>query len=104
MSTYQIPLSSGAQMFPIRLGDRNYRVTLLYRDADGGGWFLDLERTYGSDALRGMPLIVGVNLLEQYGYKQMGGALWCELPRRETTYEPSFVDMGQTLSLFWSDE
>lgn len=104
MSIYQIPLSTGAQSFSIRLGEYNYRMTLIYRDADCGGWFLDMVRTDGSDALQGLPLVTGVNLLAQFGYKRMGGALWCELPKQVKNYEPTYADMGQTLSLFWSDE
>ena len=52
----------------------------------------------------GLDLTGSVNLLAQFGYKRMGGALWCELPKQVKNYEPSYQDMGQTLSLFWSDE
>ena len=88
MSIYQIPLSTGAQSFSIRLGEYNYRMV----------------RTDGSDALQGLPLVTGFNRLAQFGYKSMGGALWCELPKQVKNYEPTYADMGQTLSLFWSDE
>lgn len=103
-TTYQIPLSTGAQSFSAKLGDQTYLITLIYREADGGGWFLDVERSDG-EALLGAPLVTNVNLLGQFAYKRMGAALWCELSSRprQLPYEPTYGDMGRNLTLYWSE-
>lgn len=48
---FEIPLSSGAQKFSIRLGENTLQIRLVWREAEGGGWFIDLfdNRRSGSD-------------------------------------------------------
>lgn len=101
--TYQIPLGTGSQSFSTKLGEQTYKITIIYRQADGGGWFLDMETD--AEAICGIPLVTNVNLLEQFKYKAMGAALWCELSSHSRkVYEPTYADMGRTLNLYWSDE
>lgn len=104
MSTYQIPLGTGAQSFSAKLGGQTYKFTLVYREAEGGGWFLDMEGGEGQ-AILGAPLVTNVNLLGQFAYKRMGAALWCELANRprKLPYEPAYEDMGRNLTLYWSE-
>ena len=101
MTMYQIPLTSGAQSFTINLGDVQYKMTLIYRDAYGGGWFLDMERTDETDAIFGIPLVLGVDLLAQHSYKNFGH-LYVEMDggiKRRPTYE----EIGTTVILKWTD-
>ena len=99
---YQIPLSEGAQSYAITLGDFTYQITIIYRGAEGGGWFMDIVRADGTDAIYGIPLVLGVDLLEQYQYKDMGH-LFVEMDAGATR-APSYDDMGSTISLFWEDD
>ena len=57
MAMWQIPLTEGAQRFSVSLGNNVFKLTLIYRDAPQGGWFLDMELADGSDAIFGIPLV-----------------------------------------------
>lgn len=98
---YRIPLSEGAQRFSIGLGDFQYQLSLIYREAVGGGWFLDLVRADGTDAIYGLPLVTGVDLLAQHQYKGFGH-LYVEL-EGGSPRTPTYDDMGKTISLYWED-
>lgn len=102
MAQYQIPLSEGAQLFTISLGDYQYTLTLIYRDADGGGWYLDMERADGSGLICGIPLVLGIDLLAQHKHLGFGG-LYASLDGGAERY-PTFDDMGKLLTLIWDDE
>lgn len=101
MAEFLIPLSSGAQSFTIALGKVQYKLTLIYRDAEDGGWFLDIERQDTNDGLFGIPLVLGADLLEQHAYKRFGH-LRCELDG-QSKRNPTYEDMGSVLSLMWSE-
>ena len=45
---YAIPLSTGAQQFTIKLGENALQIRLVWREAQGGGWFMDLADTAGT--------------------------------------------------------
>lgn len=98
----EIPLTTGAQSFSISLGGTQYQMRLVYRSADGGGWFLDIVRADRSDAIYGIPLVLGKDLLAQHQYKGFGHLL-VQLERGETGH-PAYDDMGVGLHLYWSDE
>jgi hypothetical protein len=95
----KIPLSEGSQTFMVQLGDLYVQITLTYRKATYGGWFLDIETTDGETVLNGVPLVCGVDLFEQYGYKGLG-SLYCLVDGKYTT-NPTYEDMGSTIELYW---
>lgn len=98
---FEIPLTAGAQSFPITLGEDDFQISIIYRDAVGGGWFLDIERIDGSDGLYGLPMIPGKDLLAQHEYKGFGHLyVFYEGELEHPTYE----DMGQSVRLAWSEE
>lgn len=97
----EIPLTTGAQSFSISLGGTQYQMSLIYRSADGGGWFLDMARGK-SDAIYGIPFVIGEDLLAQHQYKGFGHLL-VQLESGETG-RPSYDDMGVGVHLYWSDE
>lgn len=98
----KIPLTKGAQRFSIELGGHEYRLSLIYRNAVGGGWFLDMARTDKTGAIYGIPLLLNIDLLEQYQHKGFGH-LYARLDGVESEREICFKDMGANLSLLWSD-
>lgn len=101
MAQYQIPLAEGSQTFSITLGDYQCKVSVIYREADGGGWFIDVERTDGSAAVYGLPLVTGVDLLAQHKHLGLGG-LSVQWSGGGMEY-PSFEDMGKTVTVLWDD-
>ena len=101
MAQYRIPLTEGSQTFSVTLGDWQFKVSLIYRDADGGGWFIDLERTDGGVSVYGLPLVTGVDLLAQHKHLGLGGLL-VQWDGGRMEY-PSFEDMGKTVTVLWDD-
>lgn len=102
MAMWQIPLIEGAQRFSVSLGDNLFKMSILYRTAPQGGWFLDMELADGSDAIYGIPLVLNTNLLGQYQYKEWG-SLVAQMDGGILT-RPSYDDMGKNVLLLWSDE
>lgn len=94
----QIPLSSGCQSFQIQLGRSYATLTLVYRAADCGGWFLDID-VEGGAAVHGLPLVPGVDMLAQQEHIGLGH-LYCLVDGR-TERSPTFDDMGSAVSLYW---
>ena len=52
------------QQFAIQLAGVQYQLTLVWRDV--AGWILDVADSGGAAMLTGVPLVPGVNLLEQF--------------------------------------
>ncbi len=100
MTVYSIPLYSGAQQFQVSLENRTIQIRLIWREAEGGGWFMDLSETDGTPILAGLPLRCGYNLLEQYQYLGLG-KMMC-LIDGDDSHEPTYEDMGSTLKLYWT--
>jgi hypothetical protein len=99
---FEIPLTAGAQSFPITLGEADFQISIIYREAVGGGWFLDIERIDGSDGLYGLPMMAGHDLLAQHEYKGFGH-LYVLFDNDEREH-PNYDDMGQSIRLVWSEE
>nr|DAG77440.1 MAG TPA: hypothetical protein [Caudoviricetes sp.] len=95
----QIPLTSGAQFFNIALGEEYYTLKLSFRDANYGGWFLDIASLDGENVISGIPLVCGVDLLAQYQYLGLGHLY--AFVNGLYTKEPEYADMGRDLQLFW---
>lgn len=96
---YEIPLIEGHQEFAVTLGGVQFTMNLVYRDADGGGWFLDIVRADGLSAVCGLPLVVGTDLLAQHKHKHFGH-LYAVLDGGAVRV-PTWEDMGRTISLQW---
>lgn len=100
MSTFEIPLSPDPQTFNISLGTVEYQLTVQYRDATDGGWFLDIADDVGNPILNGIPLVTGANLLLQYEYLNFQGEL-----RVQTDFDadaiPTFENLGERSHLYF---
>jgi hypothetical protein len=100
-SIFEIPLSIGTpQQFSVTLSQVDYLMTLRYRNVIEGGWFLDIADISGNSIVEGIPLVTGVDLLEQYKHLGFTGAL-----RVQTTNDPdavpTFENLGAAGKLYW---
>lgn len=77
MTTYQIPLIEGPQVFTITLGKTTYGFRLRYCDTPQGGYILDISDENRQPLVCGIPLVTGCDLLEQYQYLGIPGSLYC---------------------------
>ncbi len=73
MTSYEIPLAGMPETFAIPLNGTTYRLTVQYRDAELGGWFLDIADATGSPIVSGIALVTGANLLDQYCQETIAG-------------------------------
>ena len=100
MSTvYLIPLSSGMQSFGASLGEKTIQIRLMWREAEGGGWFMDLLETDGDPILSGIAVRCGHNLLGQYPHLGLGKMQI--MVDNDDTIALSYSDMGKNVQLYW---
>lgn len=111
---FEIPLTPEPQRFTIRLAGQDYRITLRWVDppqtvGQPGGWVLDIayDRTHDADnatpLLVGLPLVTGINLLEQYNYLGIGGALHV-FTGGDNDAVPTLSNLGAESRLFFVTE
>ncbi|CDL79913.1 phage baseplate plug family protein [Xenorhabdus cabanillasii] len=73
MNMVEIPLQPVNQQFDIQLGGVNYRMRLQWRDC--AGWVLDIMHPNSEPIVTGLPLVFGVDILEQHSYLGFNGSL-----------------------------
>jgi hypothetical protein len=73
-TAFEIPLISVPQKFGISLAGIFYNMTVRW-NAPGACWMLDIADVDEVPVLAGVPLVTGVDLLDQYGYLHFGGQL-----------------------------
>ncbi len=103
MANFEIPLTSTPQTFTISLSGTEYRLTVQWRNADGAGWILDIADTSNNPIIEGIPLVTGVNLLEQYAYLGFTGVLWVQTTA-DPDAVPTFDNLGVGSHLYWYTE
>lgn len=101
MNVFKIPLVNRAQTFPIVLSNVEYRFRIVWRDPQG--WVLDILDSLSSPILCGMPLIPGVNLLRQFDYLGIGGALVVLTDGAALIY-PTYTGLGQESLMYYVTE
>lgn len=101
MSTlYEIPLSPAPQTFGITLGGQALIMTLQWREAGAACWLLDIADAAGNPMVAGIPLVTGHDLLEQYAYLGLGGALLVATDG-DPDAMPTFDNLGVASHLYW---
>ncbi|MCP9270239.1 hypothetical protein M5U04_19700 [Xenorhabdus sp. XENO-1] len=73
MNIVEVPLQAGNQRFDIQLGGLNYRMRLQWRGC--AGWILDIMQANSAPIVMGIPLVFGVDILEQHSYLGFNGSL-----------------------------
>ena len=69
VDTFLIPFANTPQEFNITLGNRDLTIVNKYCDALDGSWVIDIIDSISNVPLiMCIPLVAGVNLLEQYDY------------------------------------
>ena len=71
MTALTIPLAGYPETFTIALGGVSYTLTIQYRN----GWFMDIADDSGSPIASSIPMVVGIDLLSQYGYLGIPGPM-----------------------------
>lgn len=100
MAVYRIPLSPAPQRFTINLGGTEYGITLRYRNANMGGWAIDIADRSGAQLVNGIPLVTGCDLLSQYGHLGFSGELRVQTSD-DPDATPTFSNLGDQSHLYW---
>lgn len=101
MQGYEIPLTPDNQYFQVSLGGVNYSLRIVWRDV--AGWIMDVSDNAGNAILFGVPLVTGVDLLEQYPELGMPGALVVVTDNEAPEY-PTETNLGSFSHLIFVQE
>ena len=96
---YLIPLSAQAQNLSVSLGGVTYNFSLVW-NAPAACWMLDISDQYDNPLVTALPLIAGVDLLQQFQYLGFNGGLICVVngdPNAVATY----ANLGTDANLYW---
>lgn len=102
MAAYEINLSPQAQTFLITLANKVYRLTLRY-NAFHQAWVIDIETQAQEPIVRGIPMVTGADLLEQYKYLGIEGKLFVQ-STGDVMAVPGYSDLGGSGRLFFVTE
>lgn len=92
MSINEIPLQPAAASFAIDLSGAGYRMALHWC-APAACWMLDIADADGAPVVLGVPLVTGADLLAQYDYLGIRGALEVQSDS-DTDKVPDFASLG----------
>ena len=100
MSTpYEIPLAAQNQQFTIALAGVTY--TLKFRwCAPATAWTLNISDQLGNPIVSGLQVVTGADLLEQFAYLGIGGALVAQSDF-DPLAVPTYANLGTTGHLFF---
>lgn len=97
----EIPLKpSQAQQFAITLSGALYNMRFTYNTAQDACWVLDIGDASGALLVAGIPLVSGTDLLSQYRYLGIPGALLVTTDRGAGEV-PTFDGLGTTSHLYY---
>lgn len=101
-TAYEVPLSSKAQEFVISLNGTSYKLTFTWNRALSN-WVMNMAKEDGTPVLCGVPMVTGTDLLAQYQYLGIGGALVVQ-----TDYDPAatptYENLGTDSHLYFVTE
>lgn len=98
---YEIPLISEPQTLTLSLGGTDYALRLRWND-HASLWILDIADADENDLVCGIPLVTGIDLLEQYQHLGFNGGLYAY--ENDTDVPPSFDTLGVSGGLVWATE
>jgi hypothetical protein len=99
-TAYEIPVTSGAnQEFDISLAGVTYHLVLVWNEASNC-WTLTIQDSMQNNLVTSIPLVTGVDLLEQFGYLNFGGQLQVQSDH-DPNLVPTFTSLGANGHLYF---
>jgi len=99
MTPFEIPLSPAPQTFSIPLNGIDYKLTVYWNKASQN-WVMNIDDDAENPIAHGIPLLTGTNLLDQFEYLGIGGALVVQTDSAVDDV-PSFSELGVTGRLYF---
>lgn len=101
MDIFLLPLLNVPQEFFITMSERELRIVNKWNDSLEGGWVLDIyDDNTNLPIIMNIPLITGANLLEQYEYLNLVGALYVFTDGDETAV-PTLANLGIESNVYY---
>lgn len=99
MTAYEIPLEPTPHTFAVTLAGVEYRLTVKWNER-ASCWVLDIATSLGAALVTGVPLVTGVDLLEQHRHLGIGGSLYAQTDD-DPNAVPTFDNLGSNGHLFF---
>ena len=96
MNIYLVPLRDGPQQLAVALSGVTYQLRIRY-NARVDLWVLDIDDADGNSMVRGIPMVTGCDLLEQYHHLGFGGALIVQNAGKDDDSAPQFDELEGAL-------
>jgi len=96
---FEIPTINQNQTLTVSLAGVYYQLILLW-NAVSNTWTLDIADNSAAPILSGVPLVAGVDLLQDFGYLNFGGKLFADTDN-ETATPPTYSNLGTTGHLYF---
>lgn len=96
-TTFEIPLTSGAQSFSVPLAGVTYSMRLRCCGVEAPSWVLDVSTEAGDPLVSGLPLVTGCDLLAQHGHLGIGGGLYVV----SDIDPPTYASLGVATKLYF---
>lgn len=97
-TAYEIPLSPEPQTFSIALAGTTYDFNVQW-NVQNASWIIDISDASGNPIVSGIPMVTGVDLLEQYAYLGLKFKLIAQTDNAPDTV-PAFGNLGTTAHLY----
>lgn len=102
MPVFKIPLTNAPQRFNITLAGRDLILVNRWNQSEEGGWFIDIfDGVTNEPLITNIPLVVGVDLLGQYEYVELGGSLTVYTDSDENAV-PTYTNLGTESNLYFT--
>jgi len=98
-NAFLIPLLPQNQEFDISLASATYHLRVKW-NSKSNAWILYIEDSQKNPILSGIPLVTGADLLEQFAYLGIGGAMVVQ-STNDVTLVPDYPSLGVTGYLFF---
>ena len=98
-NAYVIPLIPVNQEFNISLAGVSYHLKVKWNKFSNA-WVLDIQDVNQNNILTGIPMVTGCDLLEQYSYLEIGGAMVVQ-SSNDPYLVPSYTTLGVSGFLFF---
>lgn len=100
MSTiFEIPLNAQSQRFACELAGATYNLQIVW-NAKSNCWVLDINDADNEPLMRGIPLVTGLDLLQQYAYFELGGFM-LTMTDAAPDVPPTYQNLGGSGHLYF---
>ncbi len=99
-TAYKIPFTPQAMRMEISLGGLSY-ILKTYWNTPMECWVLDIYDDVDKPMVRGIPLVTGADLLQQFEYLGFGGMLLIWSTQGPWHTVPSFTSLGNNSNVYY---